>query len=265
MLSVIEFIWAAKWVLASIWAVRIWRLGLVRRYPVLFTYLVLFTVFDLLGSWLYASGVRVGGQKAYNIFWVLFMPLCWLAWLAIVLELYGHMVERYAGVRKLGRMVMYGSLAGLAVGVSVLLYLDPYRIPDINYWKSLWLKQEQGVSMGIAALVLVLLAFKRVFSLSTTRNVRLVLSTFGLYFAVSACLMVLRTYLGPQFRSVRDMTAMMLYVGCLAVGAYLFSRAGEAEAEPSLALDPASRSEMAARAAQQLQSFNDRLVRALNA
>jgi hypothetical protein len=260
---VVELVWSAKWILASIWALRIWRLKLVHRYPVLFTYLVLFTVFDLLGSWLYGSGLRVGGQKAYNVFWVLFTPLCWLLWFAIVFEVYGHMLERYAGVRKLGRIVLLGSLASLGILVGVLLYLNPYRFADLNQWKLLWLKQEQGVYMGIAALVFILLGFKRVFSLTISRNVQLIFSTFGVYFAFSACLMVIRTYVGPGFRSTRDIISMLLYVACLAIGGILFSRAGEAQAGPPADGDP--RSDMAARAAHQLQSFNDRLVQVLNA
>jgi hypothetical protein len=148
--------------------------------------------------------------------------------------------------------------------IGGFFYMNPYSMPDLNYWKSLWLKQEQGVYMGIAGLVFTLLIFKRTFRLVIPKNVQLIFSTFGLYFAGSAALMVIRTYVGREFRSVRDIASMILYVGCLAIGGILFSRGGESESA-SPATDASARPEMAARAAQQLQSFNDRLVRVLNA
>jgi uncharacterized transporter YbjL len=174
------------------------------------------------------------------------------------------MIEHYAGVRKLGRIVLYGVLGGTIVAIVALFYLDPYRVPDLNRWKSLWLKQEQGVYLTMAALVFALVLFKRVFGLSVPRNVQLIFATFGLYFAGFAALMVIRTFVGPEFRPTRDLIGMMLYAGCLTAGAFLFSPAGEASTErPSV--DAQARPEMAARAAQQLQTFNDRLVRVLNA
>ncbi len=263
--SALELLWLAKLVLGAMWAVRIWRLGLIRRYPVLFAYLIFVTIIvDVAGSWLYNSHLRLGSQKAYNVFWVFVQPVCWLLWFGVVYEVYDHMVERYAGVRKLGRMVLYGSLGGLAVVLGVLLHMNLYRIPDLNQWKSFWLKQEQGVYMGIALLVFVLLAFRRVFRLSVSRNVQLIFTTFGLYFAGFAALMVIRTYMGPEFRPIRDMVSMVLYIACLACGGFLFSRSGETQNVGPL-LEGQVNPEMAARAAQQLQSFNDRLVRVLNA
>jgi hypothetical protein len=76
--------------------------------------------------------------------------------------------------------------------------------------------------------------------------------------------MVIRTFLGPDFRPIRDLMALTLYAGCLAAGALLFSPKGETSTIGSPPDDRMS-ADSAARAAQQLQSFNDRLVRVLNA
>jgi hypothetical protein len=262
MLFVVEALWLGAQLLAAVWAFRIWRLKLVRRYPVLFTYLVVVAPIQFVGYCLYTSGAVVWNQKAYNVFWVVFTPCHWLLWFGVTFEVFGHMLEKYAGVRKLGRIVFYGGLAGIALIVAILIYSDPYKIPDLNRWKSLWLKQEQGVCLASAALVFILLIFKKVFHLTVPKNVQLVFATFGFYFAGIAALMVVRTYLGPAFRPVRDLMSMILYAACLGVGGILFSKAGEVVAaadQPQLS--PA----MAARAAEQLQSFNDRLVRVLNA
>jgi hypothetical protein len=259
----VETLWLGAQLLAAIWAFRIWRLKLVGRYPILFTYLALVAPIQLVGFFLYSSGLSVWHQKAYNLFWVVFTPCHWLLWFGVTFEVYGHMLEKYAGVRKLGKIVFYGGLAGVALIVAVLIYSDPYKIPDLNRWKSFWLKQEQGVCLAIAALVFILLLFKKIFRLAVSRNVQLVFATFGLYFAGIAALLVVRTYVGPGFRPVRDLVSMILYAVCLAVGGFLFSRSGEAE---MARLEPDDlRPAMAARAAEQLQTFNDRLVRVLNA
>ena len=258
---VVEALWLGVPILASIWAIKLWRLSLIRRYPILFTYLALVAPLQFGGYFLYSSGLTVWDQKAYNLFWVVITPLYWAFWFGVTFEVYGHMLEKYAGVRKLGKIVLYGGLGAVALAVAILIYSDPYQIPDLNRWKSLWLKQEQAVLLAIAALVFVLLVFKRTFGLTVPKNVQLVFATFGLYFAGVAALMVVRTYLGPGFRPFRDLMSLVLDAMCLAVGAALFSRAGEAEtASPVNDLRPA----MAARAAEQLQSFNDRLVRVLN-
>ncbi len=261
--SLVEALWLGAQLLATIWAIRIWRLGLIRRYSILFTYLALVAPIQFVGYFLYSSSVSVGGQKAYNVFWVVFTPLHWVLWFGVTFEVYGHMLENYAGIRKLGRIVLYAALAGAALVVATLLYADPYRIPDLNRWKSFWLKQEQGVSLGIAGLVFVLLLFKRTFRLAVCRNVQLVFATFGLYFAGIAALLVVRTYVGPDFRHLRDIISLVLYASCLAVGGGLFSGTGEAQKPPLDDGDP--RPAMASRAAEQLQSFNDRLVRVLDA
>lgn len=258
----VEALWLGVPILASIWAIKLWRLSLIRRYPILFAYLALIAPLQFGGYYLYSSGLTVWQQKAYNLFWVIITPLYWALWFGVTFEVYGHMLEKYAGVRKLGKIVLYVGLGMVAFVVAALMYSDPYKIPDLNRWKSLWLKQEQGVLLAIAALVFVLLMFKKVFGLTVPRNVQLVFATFGLYFAGVAALMVVRTYLGPGFRPFRDLMGLVLDASCLAVGAALFSRAGEAEltaGEPD-DLRPA----MASRAAEQLQSFNDRLVRVLN-
>lgn len=263
--SLIESLYLANCLLALFWAVRIWRLRLVRRYPILFAYLVVATAFDLIGQWLYGSALRIWGQKAYNLYWVLTTPLFWALWFGIVFEVYGHMIEHYAGVRKLSRIVLYGVLGGTALAVLLLFYVNPYSIPDLNRWKSMWLKQEQGVYLAMAALVFALVMFKRVFGLSVPRNVQLIFTTFGLYFAGFAALMVIRTFIGPEFRPIRDLLSMLLYAACLGGGAFLFSRGGEGATMAESLAGRRPNPEMAARAAQQLQSFNERLVRVLNA
>jgi hypothetical protein len=239
-------------------------LGLIRRYSILFVYLVVSTVCDLSGQWLYRSSIQVWGQKAYNLQWVFTTPLFWLLSFGIVIEVYNHTIENYAGVRKLGRIVLYGVLGGTVVAILALFYLDPYRIPDLNRWKAVWLKQEQGVHFAMAALVVALLLFKRIFGLTVSRNVQLIFTSFGLYFAGIAALMVIRTFLGPDFRPTKDLIGMMLYTGCLAAGALFFSPKGETS---TIGRPPDDRmsADSAARAAQGLQSFNDRLVRVLNA
>jgi hypothetical protein len=106
--------------------------------------------------------------------------------------------------------------------------------------------------------------FKRIFGLAVSKNVQLIFTTFGLYFAGTAALMVIRTFLGPDFRPIRDLIALTLYAGCLAAGALMFSPKVETN---TIGRPPDDRlnAESAARASHQLQSFNDRLERVLNA
>jgi hypothetical protein len=248
---------------AAIWAVRIWRVGYAHRYPVLFAYLLFSGPFQFLSYLLYSQDLRLWGHRGYDLLWVVTTPIYWAMSFGLVFEVYGHMLEKYAGVRKLGRLVLFGALVAVASVAAAILYKDPNQIAYLHLWESFWLTQEQSVFLSIAGLVFVLLLFKKLFSLSISRNTQLVFTVFGLYFVGVAALSVVQNYVGSDFQSLKDILGLSALAVCLSIGAWSFSQAGELE---TVGIVPDSiRPETAAAAARHLESFNDHLVRVLNA
>jgi hypothetical protein len=261
-----DALWLVPLALQAVWAYRVWQLHLIRRYPVLFTYLSLATLLGAVGYWLYDSAAHVSGIQArgsaYSWFWLVSRPLMWILFFSLILEIYSLMLESYAGIRRLGRLVLFGGLGSIATIVAMLIYLDTDQGHDPFQLRAVWVIQEQSVYLSIAAFVFVLFLFRKFFGLAVPGNVHLVFVTFGFYFAGTAGLLVLRNYLGPEFTPKLDVGGVALYGICLGAGSLLFSRAGETENVGARVAAGDGR-EAAALAARQLASFNDQLVRVL--
>jgi hypothetical protein len=90
---------------------------------------------------------------------------------------------------------------------------------------------------------------------------------FGLYHAVESGLMVLRTYIGPGFRGVRDLTGICAFATCMLLGWLYFSPDGETRPSDARAAGGA-RDELAGAAGvavRRMRSFNDQLETILRA
>jgi hypothetical protein len=224
-------LWLSPVALELFWAYRLWDAGLVKRYKALFAYLILGAAFTVASYVLYVSEGLFG--HSYEWFWIIVRPLVWVLFFLVVYECYGRMVEGYGAVKRLGQLVMYGAIGSVAAVIAYLLIANPYLSTERNELRRLWLVQEQSVYLSVAACIFALLVFQRFFELNVLKNVRLVFSVFGLYFAGTAALLMLRSLLGAGFGSTLDISVWALYLLCMAVGAFQFSQAGE-----TIAVDP---------------------------
>ena len=257
-----EGLWATTLALQGVWAARIWRSSLTRRYPILFPYLCTLTVLGVIGYTLLAAEVRVFDRAAYTLFWMYTRPLDWALLFLLIFEVYRYILEDYQGLCKLGKWVLYAALMGVVVLIGALALIDPFQGAVLNRWHRFWLILERDIYLAVAVIVFMLLMFKRLFRLSTPRNVHLIFASFGLYFAGQAAFSVLRMYMGPWFNGVSNVGSLLLYAFCLGLGAALFSRAGEEKPVRRRPLEEYTATAQAA--SKQLDTLNRRLVEALN-
>ena len=242
-----------------LWLARIFRGSLSRQYPALFGYLVL-------GCIALPTGVLlrdVGGVELYKWYHAVSRPLAWALFFAILYECYGRMVADYAGVKRIGKLVMYGAFGSVFALAALLVVTDPYAATHANYWYKATLIHEQSVYLAAALCVFVLLLFRRFFRLPIAKNVRVVFGVFGFYFAGMAALIVLRSYVGQELNNVLNLGGLLLSTACPAVGALLFSRAGEETATDARLDMAATRASEIKDAMGRLDHVNDQLMRAL--
>jgi hypothetical protein len=260
-------LWPLSLAFAGFWLFRLWSTGLFRRYVWLSLYLSCMLIQGSVSMFLYYSGIRIGGRSAYTLWWPLSQPILWLLTFGVIFEIFDRFLDGFRGLQKLGRMVVYGSLGLVGGAVVVSLMVDAFTFADLNHWKTFWLKQELSISLVTAGSLFLLFLFQRVFHTVANPNVRLLFVVFGLYHAADTALLLLRTYIGPEFRGVRDVAATSVYAACLLLGWLKFSPAGEIVSLVESAVGDA-RNELAGHAgaaARRMKSFNDQLETILRA
>src|SRR5215813_13703540 len=95
---------------SSLTAFKLFKESLYRDYPFFFLYF-LFRIIYL--SCVLALNVK---SMTYYWFWVYTHPVVWILWILVIRELSGKIFEKYAGLRSLGRWIMYaGTVSALII------------------------------------------------------------------------------------------------------------------------------------------------------
>ena len=257
--------WLATCILQVVWAWRLVSLRLHREYPALFLYLIVTTLLSvgvigflqILPPWTENDSSIVSIYKVYGWFWVVSQPLLWTLSFCLVVEMYNRMIVDFAGLRRLGQLVMYGASLIAALLLLAMVFADT----SLATWRRFWIHQEGSFYVALTALCVLLILFAVFFHLSVPRNVRVLFAAFGASFATQAFMRMLGSQLGDDFTQLRDFAIPLISVACLAAGVLMFSRKGEADSEAIAArrLDPATETAMAGG----LQGFNNVLVKVL--
>jgi len=257
--------WLTTCILQVAWAWRLVSLRLHREYPALFLYLIVTTLLSvgvigflqILPPWTDNDSSIVPIYKAYGWFWVVSQPLLWTLSFCLVVEMYNRMIVDFAGLRRLGQLVMYGASVIAALLLLTMVFADT----SLATWRRFWMHQEGSFYIALTTLCVLLILFAVFFHLSVPRNVRVLFAVFGAMFATQAFMRTLGSELGEEFTQLRDYLIPLISIACLAVGTLMFSRKGEADSEAIAArrLDPRTETAMAGG----LQGFNNVLVKVL--
>ena len=95
--QILAYSWALACFLQAGWAVRLWRLGLVRHYPALATFLVFATGSSLVGYFLV---VYAELKPLYGWFFVTSQPVTWALYFCVLIEAFNRAVTDYGGLQK---------------------------------------------------------------------------------------------------------------------------------------------------------------------
>lgn len=249
------------WLLQAAWAVRLWRLGLAARYPVLVTYLLATTLMGVGGLLLHQvveTDPRGSVRVIYGWYWVVSLPLQWTLLFCVLVEFYNNILKGFRGFQQLGKLVMKGASVGVGLLFLAMILLEK---PSSEWWQ-FWDFNRRNIYVALTLLSLLLLVAALYFGLHVSRNVRILYTAFAIYFASAALLRTIDA-LGWKFPDDNvGYVISLVYAGCVLYPALSVSLDGETirrPASPRWLLNRRAEAEISGG----LQSFNDQLSRIL--
>ena len=158
----------------AILAVRLFALGLNRRYRVFFFYLIFATVrFGVFAS------LRQGGN-AYEKIWVLTEPLEWLLYVLVVLEIYALVLQDYRGLSTMGRWVLIAAVV-VALLASAISLMAPSQSTQSHLMRYYYVA-ERAVYFSLVVFLLSILGLLMQYPITLSRNIVVHSMVFSVYF-----------------------------------------------------------------------------------
>ena len=201
---------------------RLYRSGLFRRYPALFSYMVfhaLYSIFPL---------VLKSNSPAYFWFWCVAFPFVWALNILMVRELCRVVLERHQGLYTLGRWVMYTGVA--TSGVLTFLSLLP-RIDSTLPARSrvLWyaLAADRGIGLGLAIFLLLMLFAVSRYPVRLSRNVLLNAFLFTMDYLANTLATILVVVFDKRIGETVNNAITILNAVCIVVWFFCLTPAGE--------------------------------------
>ena len=172
----------------AILGVRLFALGLHRRYRVFFYYLI----FATLRLGVFASIPQ--GSNAYQKIWVLTEPLEWLLYVLVVLEIYALVLQDYRGLSTVGRWVLVAAVvvALLASGISLMAPSQSTQSHLMRYYYV----AERAVYFSLVVFLLSILGLLMQYPITLSRNIVVHSMVFSVYFLCNTVLYLLLSMRG---------------------------------------------------------------------
>ena len=195
-------------------ALKLYRTGLYRRYPVFFA----FFLFRIPNS-IWPLFLEVS-SPLYQKVWVLTELIEFGFYVLMVLELYKLVLEKYKGLYSLGRWALYLSLA-ISVSISAISLLPRIKptMPQSSRIMLYVLATERGIQTGLAIFIILILCFLSFFPVKLSRNVRMHALVFSIFFLSNTFVVLMRSLFGLRLADV--VNTVLLAVTAASVVAWL--------------------------------------------
>jgi hypothetical protein len=156
---------------------RLWKSGLVSKYPVLTAYL-LFLVPD--------TGVPLlmnMQSAAYYHFWTIAEPINWILDVILIRELCKAVLAQYPGIFTMGRWLVCGGIL-LSTSIALLSLQSRFQstVSARSGLLSLGIAGDRGVNLAITVFLLLMLFLLSRYPVALSRNVRLNTAIFAVFF-----------------------------------------------------------------------------------
>ena len=208
-------------VAGALLAFRLYYLGLHRVYRGFFAYLIFQTVRSLILAPLDPRSGAYGNLYANTV------PVLWVFYILVVIELYSLVLQNYRGIYTLGRWTLYVALAiSLLICVVTIVPTwkkapEPYRILYISTIL------DRGVSIGLVLFLFFIMLFLTRYPVPLSRNLIVHAIVYTVFFLSGSMAMLIRIVVGHQ--STRAVNIVLQLIGAACYVGWLFglSRQGE--------------------------------------
>jgi hypothetical protein len=194
-------------------AIKLHKTGLRRRYPVFTAYCAFWALNSTwplilpINSWLY-----------YRL-WVYTEPVNWLFYVLVVRELCGLVLEKFQGLRTLGRWAIY---AGTFVAVSISIISLLPRIQSAGWKTTIYMVAvDRGITLGLVVFLILMMFLLKGYPVRLSRNLVLHAFLYTTFFVTNTLDGVLANLLGKNVYTIIDTGAMLISAAC-AITWFLF-------------------------------------------
>jgi len=248
--SLLSYLWVVAIAANVVLAVRLYMLGLHKKYPYFFVYLIFQTVRSL------ALVTFPINSFTFAYIFVYTQPVLWVFYVLVVLELYDKVLNDWKGIQSLGRWALYGSLV-IAVGVSFLTLIPFWGKEDskLLFWVT---TVERGVLTSVMLFLFLILLFLSRYPLQLRRNIIVHCVVYTIFFLGLSMTLLVRNVRGWEIMPTLNHVVEVISLACYGVWITFLTKKGEERTVAIKHSDPADER----RRIEQLISLNDTLLRA---
>jgi hypothetical protein len=205
---------------AVLTALKLWRTGLGRRYPVFFSYL-LFRSAN--GTWGLFVDVK---SDIYFVAWFFTEPVNLVFYVWIVIELCGLVLRKHRGILTLGKWAIGAGLT-ISIAVSVLSMLLRVKPAQRSAGMFYMMAADRGVTLAMALFLLLMMLLLRGYPVQLSRNVVLHATLYSVFFISNTASTLLASVLGLHLYSAMDTGLLAVSALCLLTWLFFLNPAGE--------------------------------------
>ena len=217
--SILSLLWGFTIVANATAALRLYQLDLNRVYRFFFAYLVLTTARSLV---LLPFKLE---SNTYALIYLATLPILWVFYILIVLELYSLVLQNYSGIYSLGRWTLYGALL-FSITVSVLTLLPSWgnEASRLLFWCT---TVERGVDFSLVIFLLLILIFLSRYPVALNRNIIVHCVVYTVFFLGTSMTILVRNVVGHELMSQLNSVLQVISAACYLVWIFFLTRAGE--------------------------------------
>ena len=217
--SALSLLWGFTIVANAAAALRLYQLDLNRTYRFFFAYLVFATARSLI---LLPFDVR-GAQ--YGIVYLATLPILWVFYILVVLELYSLVLQNYSGIYSLGRWTLYGALV-FSVAVSIITLIPSWgnETSRLMFWST---TVERGVLFSLVIFLLLIFIFLSRYPVELNRNIIVHSIVYTVFFLGVSMTIFIRNVVGYEVAREINNVVIVISAACYMVWIFFLTRRGE--------------------------------------
>jgi hypothetical protein len=217
--SILSLLWGFTIVANATAALRLYQLDLNRVYRFFFAYLVLTAARSLV-----LLPFRLE-SNTYALIYLATLPILWVFYILIVLELYSLVLQNYSGIYSLGRWTLYGALL-FSITVSVLTLLPSWgnEASRLLFWCT---TVERGVDFSLVIFLLLILIFLSRYPVALNRNIIVHCIVYTVFFLGTSMTILVRNVVGHELMGQLNSVLQVISAACYLVWIFFLTRAGE--------------------------------------
>lgn len=205
-------------------ALKLWRIGLSKRYRALTAYLLSSCLISLCTLIFF----RDFKSPAYKLYWEIYQPLTWVFSVWLILELYSLILEKHKGLATFGRWVQYAGFS-LSTVISLLVMTAQVRAGahGSNAIVAYYLAVERAVDCGMLVFLLIILFWLTQYPVPLSRNILVHSFVYSTLFFANSLGMFAQMFFGLQLRQSAGTVLTVMFALCILAWLVFLTPKGE--------------------------------------